>query len=152
MINVRQRELQERLAVQAARMRRYYADLREELEGSVARSRTDAETTAAKAADRRTAIDREEHLRLTELQQKNTLRTELRLLTLVVVQQPKVLVKGTLGIPERPAHAVELVWDPLLETLEAPACPVCKRPTFAFTATRLGQPLCPVCLGQGRAK
>ena len=142
--NGRQRELRERLVRQEARMRRYYADLRAELDAQARRGKggDDAE---ARAAARRNAIGHEERLRVAELQQKSTLRAELRLLTLLLVQQPKLLLRCTAGRPGRSADPIELVWDPLVETLEAMPCPLCQRPTFALALTRLGRVACADC-------
>ena len=67
--NVRVRELGERLDRQIARMTRYYADLRAEMEEQAERARTRDED-AAKSAARREALDREERLRVAELRQK----------------------------------------------------------------------------------
>jgi hypothetical protein len=142
MANTRSRELSERLSKQVVRMRQYYADLREELEDQVRRRK--AEEDPARLAARREALDREEKLRVTELQQKNSLRVQLRLLNLVVVQQPKLLLHAAVASAKASA-ALELVWDPLIEALEAPPCPSCGRPGFTFEVTRLGRLVCPAC-------
>ena len=142
--NTRDRELRERLERQAARMTRYYADLRAELDEQDRRSRGGDEGHA-KVAVRRGAIDREERLRLAELRQKNTLRVNLRLLNLLVIQQPKLQLTCMITRPARTPGRLELVWDPLLETLEAAPCPGCGRPTFAFDLTRHGRVVCPAC-------
>jgi hypothetical protein len=143
MANTRARELSERLVRQAARMRQYYADLRAELEEQGRRGRKGEEDPTRLAA-RREALDREERLRLTELQQKNSLRVLLRLLNLVVVQQPKLLMRGQVA-SEKMAAPLELVWDPLTEALEAPPCPSCGLPGFTFELTRSGRLVCPAC-------
>jgi hypothetical protein len=108
--NSRSRELHERLDKQVARMTQYYADLRQELDDQAARGQGRDEVVARSAA-RREALDREERLRVTELRQKNSLRLELRLLNLLVVQQPKLLVAAEV-MSEKAAAALELVWDP----------------------------------------
>jgi hypothetical protein len=139
--NTRSRELNERLERQITRMTRYYADLRSELAEQARRARDD---DPAKWAPRREALAREERLRVAELRQKNTLRVQLRLLNLLVVQQPKLLLHSTVASPGHRAP-LELVWDPLAEALEALPCPECRRPTFALDLTRLGHLLCPAC-------
>ncbi|MBV9122585.1 MAG: hypothetical protein JO112_04445 [Planctomycetes bacterium] len=150
--NTRERDLRERLDRQAARMARYYADLGSELDEQEHRARGGEEARERLAA-RREAIDREQRLRLAELRQKNTLRVQLHLLNLLVIQQPKLL--ATCGIalsdprtPARPPGRLELVWDPLLESLEAAPCPACGRPSFAFGLTRTGGAVCPTCAGK----
>ncbi len=143
MANTRSRELNERLERQIARMARYYADLRSELEEQHQRARH-REEDPSKWAARREALDREERLRVAELRQKNTLRVHLRLLNLLVVQQPKLLIRAAVA-SERTTAPLELVWDPLLDALEAAPCPECRRPTFAFDRTRQGRLVCPTC-------
>ncbi len=142
--NVRNRELTERLQRQAARMTQYYADLRGELEEQRRRARK-ADEADARLAERRAAVDREEQLRQAELRGKNSLRVHLRLLQLLLLYQPKLLVQATLQVPDRPAGPVELVWDPLPDTLEAVPCSECRRPTYALELTRAGQVACPAC-------
>ena len=67
--NVRARQLAEWRDRQAARVRRYYADLREELEEQAHRARN-AEEAAARRQQRLAALEREEHLRLAEVEQR----------------------------------------------------------------------------------
>jgi hypothetical protein len=138
----RNRELSERLERQVARMTRYYADLRAELENQTRRSH--APEAEQRQAARRQAIDREEQVRIAELRQKHALRVQLRLLQLLVIEQPKLLVHGRI-VTERFAAPLELVWDPLVEGVEAPPCPTCGRPGYAFAFTRQGRLVCPAC-------
>jgi hypothetical protein len=124
-------------------MRRYYDDLRSELQEQTHRSRN-AEEAAARLEQRRGAIDREQQLRVAELMQKSNLRVHLRLLQLLRIDQPKLLVHSSVGGDKVPPVHLELVWDPLMEALEAPPCPACGRPTFSLEATRYGV-RCPDC-------
>src|SRR5262245_46062039 len=125
-------------------MTRYYADLRAELAEQEERARGRGEDLA-KFAGRRQALEREERVRVAELRQKSALRIELRLLQLLVVQQPKLLLGSSVRVEGRPANALELVWDPLTEALEAAPCPECGRPTLAWDLSRQGRLLCPAC-------
>lgn len=143
MAHGRDRELRERLERQAARMTRYYADLRKELDEQEGRGK-DSDEAKARRAGRREAVEREERLRIAELRQKNSLRVQLRLLNLVLIHQPKLLIDGILA-DERRSTSVELVWDPLTETLEAVPCPLCRRPTFALGLPRQGGFACSNC-------
>jgi hypothetical protein len=142
--HVRSRELTERLEQHIARMTQYYADLRSELEEQGRRAR-DKEEVGARLDARRAAIDREEQVRVAELRQKNTLRVYLRLLQLLLIQQPKLLIRTRLTAPDHGAGHLELVWDPLLDALEAAPCPTCGRPTYTFDLTRQGTIVCPAC-------
>ena len=145
--NVQGRELSERGRQQIARMTRYYADLRGELEDQSRRGRQ-MEDAAARLAERRTAIDREEQFRVAELLQKSSLRVSVRLLQLLLIEQPKLLVKTTVAAPTGMSSGVEMVWDPLTEAVEAIPCPACKRPGYSFDFERLqGQAgLRPACM------
>jgi hypothetical protein len=149
--NVRGRALAARRDVQVERVSAYYADLRGELEEQARRGRH-AEEAAARLEERRAAIDREEQLRVAELRQKSNLRVEVRLMQMLLVQQPKLLAYATLGAEKQPGERVELVWDPLLEALEAVPCPGCGRPTFAFERDRLGHAACPACASKPAPK
>jgi hypothetical protein len=165
--HTRSRELNERTERQIARMRRYYADMRNELHGPRRRVEL-SEADQSKLLERRQTIEREEHLRVAELRQKSTLELRLKLLNLLIVRQPKLLLRvslvrgepatGAAVTPHAPrrqqpsaasaaprAGVIDLVWDPLTETLEAPCCAVCERPTFSLDLTRQGQVSCPDC-------
>jgi hypothetical protein len=65
-------------------------------------------------------------------------------LNLLVVQQPKLLVAAEVK-SEKAAAALELVWDPLMDAVEAPPCPSCGRPGFAFELSRQGHLVCSSC-------
>jgi hypothetical protein len=144
----RARELSERLERQVARMRQYYADLRGELEEQARRARAKDEA-AGRLAERRAGIDREEQLRVAELRQKSALRVHLRLLQLLLIQQPKLLVRALVSAPGRRGAPLELVWDPLMEMLEAPPCPTCGSPSYAFELTWQERLVCPACKTRG---
>ena len=147
MAHGRSRELNERVGRQVGRMRQYYGDLRSELAEQARRSRAKDEA-AERLPERVAALEREEELRVAELLQKSTLRVQLRLLQLLLVQQPKLLLRCTVAASDRPSAALDLVWDPLTETPEAPDCPTCQRPSYVLNLSRGGQIVCPACEGQ----
>jgi hypothetical protein len=142
--NSRGRELDEHCQQQLMRVRQYYADLRSELEDQSRRGRPAADAEA-RLAHRRAALGREEQQRMAELRQKSTLHVSVSLLQLLQVQQLKLLARVTLAVPKRPPGQLEVVWDPLSETVEAPPCPSCGRPGYAFDVDRLGHVVCPAC-------
>jgi hypothetical protein len=144
--NTRRRELSRRVERQIERMTRYYRDLRSELDGQIRRAR-DRGDDLSKYGPRREAIDREERLRVAELRRKSTLRVELRLANLLVIQQPKLLLRSTLTSARRPPFTTELalVWDPLTESLEAATCPRCQSPTYVFQLDSRARLACPAC-------
>lgn len=145
----RRRELRERVERQVARMTRYYADLRGELNALSSRS-TARGDDPSKYAGRRAAIDREEGLRVAELRQKSTLQVQLRLANLLIIHQPKLLVAGTLSIARSADEHLPLVWDPLVGTIEAVPCPACLRPTFRLETNARHQLGCPACSNSGK--
>jgi hypothetical protein len=177
--NTRSRELTERTGRQIARMTQYYADLRTELaeQRTRAEGRTElpAEQQLSKFSNRLQGLDREQRMRIAELHQKSALRVHLRLLNLLIVRQPKLLVRATLShvepartgsaIVPPPRHTraarvlvqpvspavLELVWDPLTESLEAAPCPECQRPSYAWGLTRHGAAACVHCASASSA-
>ena len=141
--NTRARELAERLDRQAARMSKYYDDLADELEEQRQRAAAKGDESD-KYASRREALARERELRITELRRKNALSVQLRLLNLLLIRQPKLLLQAAV-VPETGSPVpLDLVFDPLLETVEAPTCPACGRPTFDLQHHR-GTLACPAC-------
>ena len=150
--NTRRRELSQRVERQIKRMTRYYSDLRSELDAQIRRARN-RDGDLSKFGPRREAIDREERLRVADLRRKSTLRVQLRLANLLVIQQPKLLLRSTITPVRRPSDAAELdlVWDPLMESLEAVTCPRCESPTYVFQLDYRSRPACPGCGSRAQA-
>jgi predicted amidophosphoribosyltransferase len=145
--NLRNRELTARCQRQTARMRQYYADLRHELQEQARRS-TQVEEHDARLAQRRAAIDREEAVRIAELRRQTALRVHLRLLQVLVVRQAKLLARVRITKSKGPPIPLDCVFDPLLETIEAPSCPRCARPSYSLEVDRLLGLVCPACVKQ----
>ena len=147
--NSRARELGERLGRQVERMRRYYRDLRAEVEDQSDRARNRGEEDVAKFTARREALEREEQLRIGELRQKSSLKVHLRLINLLKIHQPKLLLQAAVHTAGSGASAMaiplELIWDPLVEGFEAVPCPSCGQPTFVLGSGRSGALACPAC-------
>jgi hypothetical protein len=144
MINTRQRRLRDYVEQQIARMVRYYADLRREIEEQMRRA-ADRDEGGSKFTARLDGLVREERVRVAELRQKSQLRVGLRLLNLLLIQQPKLLVRCLVKSLKKEMGRLELVWDPLTEALEALPCPECSRPTLALAVNRQSQLVCPAC-------
>jgi hypothetical protein len=146
--NARHRQQNEHTEKQITRMSRYYADLRSELDDQVARASAlkKAGDDSAKHASRRDALEREEKVRVAELRQKSSLGVQVRLLNVLVIEQPKLLIHAALQAEKRDTEHLELIWDPLTEALEAISCPQCQRPTFAMALNRLNKVACPDCV------
>ncbi len=136
--NARRREWAGRADRQIERMRSYYAQLRREAAEHAPRS-ADPAAIAARAQARRAAIDQEEQLRISELRQKSAVRVSIKLSSLMLVQQPKLLIAASVSAPGvSNSYPLEMVWDPLSEALEAIQCPNCAHPTFEFELSRFG--------------
>jgi hypothetical protein len=142
--NHRGRELHERCDLQIARLKRYYADLRAELDEQKRRARN-AEEAAVRHVERLAALNREEQLRVAELRQKSLLHVDLRLLQLLRIEQPKLLLRLRLLTEGHAPGHLEVVWDPLLEVVEAAACPNCGKPSYEFAHAKSGQLTCNAC-------
>lgn len=131
--NSRRREWTSRFEKQIARMAAYYEQLRREADEQAART-----ADSARAAARRDAIDREERLRVAELRQKSAVHVRVKLTSMMVVEQPKLLISAAVFDKNRPVGRLEAVWDPLSEAIEAIQCPACGQPTFAPRIHRNG--------------
>ncbi len=142
--NNRGRELTERCEVQIARLERYYADLRTELDEQKRRARNADEATA-RHAERVIALNHEQKLRVAELRKKSILSVDLRLLQLLRIEQPKLLMQTVLTADDHAPGRLEMIWDPLLEVVEAVLCPNCGKPSYDFTLSRTGQVGCGAC-------
>ncbi len=156
LVNLRARELNQRLDKQIARMTRYYDDLRQELDDQRARGAARSEADDGRFEARRAALTQERELRIAELRKKSALRAQLRLLNVLVVHQPKLEVcLMVLEPPSSAGHPVRhqvrdepirlrAVWDPLVEAVEAVPCAACGRPTFELARGRT-MLVCPIC-------
>jgi len=142
--NSRRREWAGRVEKQIARMSDYYEQLRKEAEEQSTRGTSDAAAIAARTASRRDAINREERLRIAELRQKSAVRVTMKLASIMVVQQPKLMVSSLIMSKDRIIGPLELVWDPLSESIEAVPCPSCGQPQFGFGIER-GRIVCAAC-------
>jgi hypothetical protein len=132
--NTRRREWSSRVAMQIQRMSAYYSRLREEANEPF-RNGDDVAAPSPIAA-RREAIDREERLRIAELRQKSTLRVQVKPANLMIVQLPKLLMSAAITDKNRSVGQLEVVWNPLSDAMEAPACPACGQPTFTLQIYR----------------
>ena len=142
--NNRGRELHDRCDLQVNRLERYYADLRTELDDQKRRARN-VEEAAVRHTERLAALEREEKLRVAELRQKSILHVDLRLLQLLRIEQPKLLAQIQLSAKDHVSGKLEVVWDPLLEMVEAISCPSCGKPSYEFKLNKSGQIQCGSC-------
>jgi hypothetical protein len=135
--NARRRAWSGQVERQIARMSAYYEQLRAEADARAGRARGPAESAERDAA-RRDAIDREERVRIAELRQKSAVRLNVKLISVMVVQQPKLQIEAAIAQQGRQPARLDVVWDPVTESIEPVACPGCGHPTFGLGADRAG--------------
>ncbi len=145
-LNTRQHDTKAQLATQTERMKRYYADLRAELNERVDRATARGEETESLRA-RLAALEREQALRLDELQRKAQLRVQLRLTNLLHVKIPRLFLNARLIFDDkkRAPLPLKLSWDPLVEKTDALDCPNCQHPTFELRLSQRKELRCPNC-------
>jgi hypothetical protein len=105
--------------------RRVYQKMRSEAGSS-------EDDPAARAVARRKAIDREQNPRIAELRQRSSVRVEIKLVSVMLVEQPKLQIAAAATVKERCVRRLDLVWDPLSDGLEAVSCTRCGQPTFTL--------------------
>lgn len=135
--NSRRRAWSGQVEKQIKRMSAYYSELRREAQTPGGRAR-DPIAGAQREAARRDAIDREESLRIAELRKKSAMSVSAKLISVMVVQQPKLLIPMEIAQHGRPPGRLDVVWDPITESVEPVACPGCGRSTFALEMNRAG--------------
>lgn len=127
-------------------MGQYYRDLAEELTQQKDKALKRGDDTA-RIQSRLDAVEREARLRTSELRQKHAVRIRLRLLGLLLIEQPKVICQAVL----RPADdkctplTLDMCWDPLLGCVEAAVCSRCQKPTYEFQFGARKELICPAC-------
>lgn len=146
-VHTRQQQTQARLAEQTERMKRYYGDLRAELAERTEKAEARGDETESLEL-RLDALNREEALRLDELERKAQLRVQLRLANLLHVKVPRLFIYTQVSAKRfatvHPA-ALTLTWDPLVEKTDALDCPNCHHPTFELRLGGQGGLHCPNC-------
>jgi hypothetical protein len=148
-MNTRQHQTQTRLLEQTERMKKYYADLRAELDDRIEKAQVRGDE-AESLRLRQDALNREEALRLDELARKAQLRVELQLVNLLHIKIPRLFIRTQVTAKPRSAPTLHpglltLTWDPLTEKTDALVCPNCQRPTIELRVNRLGGLHCPEC-------
>jgi hypothetical protein len=144
--NSRQHELRARLAQQREQMTRYFADLRAELNERLEKVQARGEEGDSLLL-RVEALNREERLRVEELQRKATLRAQIQLTNVLHVKIPRLFLEAQLVFDEnrRAPIPLKLTRDPLVEKTDALACPHCQHPTYELRVGRRGDLRCPQC-------
>ncbi|MBI3537301.1 MAG: hypothetical protein HY070_07090 [Chloroflexi bacterium] len=146
-VKTRQHQAHARLVEQTERMKKYYADLRAELAERIERATIRGDEVESLHL-RQDALNREEALRLEELERKAQLRVELKLTNLLHIKIPRLFISTRVTAKPvpiiHPAY-LTLTWNTLTEQTDALVCPNCQRPTFELRMNRLGVLHCGEC-------
>jgi hypothetical protein len=115
------KRLQRYLELDRARLDQYYDDLKRDAERRLQKAEEGRRATLEAKV---TAIEAEHRSKLIDVEQKYRLRIELDLANLAVIAQPKLDL--TVEIRKRTATVRrQVIWDPLLHTVEPLVCDVC---------------------------
>ncbi|MBI5030127.1 MAG: hypothetical protein HZB51_06335 [Chloroflexi bacterium] len=148
-INTRQHQTQTHLAEQTARMKKYYADLRAELDERIKKANARGDETESLRL-RQDALNREEQLRLDDLGRKAKIRVQIKLVNLLHIKIPRLFIRTHVAAKPRSVPVIRpgsltLTWDPFTEKTDALACPNCQRPTFELQVNHFGVLHCAEC-------
>ena len=150
MANSRGRELSERCDSQVIRLRRYYADLRDELEeqkkrAECGRSLRAACRTAGHPGSRGAIAD-------WRIEAKEPSSCRSAFAQLLRIEQPKLLLTIAVTAEACAPGKLEVVWDPLVEGVEAVSCPRCGKPSyeFALNKSEVGCEMCKSSFSKGQ--
>ena len=112
------------LQLDRARLQQYYADMEADLQRRLERT---SEDRRASLEDKIASVCAERELKLADAEARYRLRTDVELITVEVVVQPKIML-NVLVQDRRTTVQRRLVWDPLLHRIEPLPCDVCGLP------------------------
>lgn len=146
-VHTRQQQTYARLAEQTERIKCYYGDLRAELAERIEKAQARGDETESLEL-RLDALNREQALRLDELERKAQLHVQLRLVNLLHVKIPRLFVSTQVSAKPFPTvhpAALTLTWDPFVARTDALDCPNCLHPTLELRLGGQGGLHCPNC-------
>jgi hypothetical protein len=123
-----QKRLQRFLELDRARLNDYYDHLQKDAERRLQKAEQDRR---AALQDKLSAIAAERLAKLADVEQKYHLHTQLELINLAVIAQPKLDLMVEIG-KRGVAVKRRATWDPLLHVVEGLVCDVCERPGHAL--------------------
>jgi len=123
-----QKRLLRFLELDRARLNDYYDHLRKDAERRLQKAEMDRRPVLE---DKLSAIVAERSSKLADVEQKYRLHTQLELINLAVIAQPKLdlmveISKRGVAVKRR------ATWDPLLHVVEGLVCDVCERPGYSL--------------------
>jgi len=135
----KQEENRRRLDMDLRRIATYYDDLKEEAEGRIERSSDPERASALRHRIQLYEVERER--RRKEIEDKYSLRMDVRLTSAELYVQPKVVNAVRVFHRDRECR-VRFVWDPLLKAFEPPLCGRCGEELRTIAFDRDGQIAC----------
>lgn len=123
----------------------FYDDTKDEIEESL--NKQDLSDEKKKMIlDRLKLIEIERERRITELKDKYKIETSLELINSAIISQPKIVFQSKLD-GEKLSSVVDLIWNPLTQSMEPVLCSKCLQPTLNLYLKRgtVGQPANVVC-------
>jgi hypothetical protein len=123
-----QKRLQRFLELDRARLNDYYDHLRKDAERRLQKAEQDRRPALE---DKLSAIAAEQLSKLADVEQKYHLHTQLELINLAVVAQPKLDLTVEIG-KRGVAVKRRATWDPLLHVVEGLVCDVCGQPGYTL--------------------
>lgn len=135
----KQEEGRRRLEVDLRRINTYYDDLKEETERRMERASDPGRLDGLRR--RLQAYEVERQRRRKELEEKHSLRLNVRLTSAELYIQPKV-VNGVHVSHRDRQFSIQFVWDPLFKTFEPPLCGRCGEELRTIAFDRNGQIAC----------
>ncbi len=136
-------KLQTTFAKESQRLKGYFSELREELLTRQEKAKVKGEDFSRFSQQLQT-IDLEEKARIADLQKKNSLQTEIRLVNVLWIEQLQIATPITL-IHQGARIPIEIVWDPKTHRTEPLPCLKCQTPTFQLMALDRSPVGCPQC-------
>jgi hypothetical protein len=116
------------LELDRARLEQYYDDMAEDLKRRLQRAEGDRR---AALQDKIASVQGERQVKLADAEARYRLRTDLELVTVQVVAQPKLMLPVQI---ENRNTVIErlIVWDPLLRRIEPLRCDACGQPGYSL--------------------
>lgn len=134
-------DLEAQFTKEAERIRRYFRDLRNEIE-----EKQKKKEEIPSSEEKKRILVLEEKTRLADLRKKISLKVQIKLVNLLNLCQPKLLIPTCIETKRGTMVRTDAVWDPKTMNTEPLECPTCGQPTLdLFTAKNSQHIVCKIC-------
>jgi hypothetical protein len=144
-IFMRKMELRDRFLREKKKVEEYYETLSQEFEEDLSKvDPQDAGLIHMKINSCR--LEKEKVLK--DLSDRFRLRVNVELINILLVNYAKLICTCRI-IEEKKRNQtdIQIIWDPLLRSVEPPNCPTCSKPSLNFTILHRGKVFCSFCEG-----